>query len=243
LLNVSPAGLDSLADNIIFLVSKKYKEQVNYASTFQELQIDCDWTAKTKDNYFRLLQSLKKISRKIISCTLRLYPYKYPRTMGVPPVDKVTLMCYNLTNPLDNDNKNSILDVTELKKYLPQKYVYPLRLDIALPINSWVLCFQNHRFTGILRNQGNNIRGIAIPVKPLWYRVAMDTIIDDVYLRQGDALKYEEATEEQLQEAITVLSTRIAITPNTTISFFHLDKNAANKYSNETLDHLYNSFK
>jgi len=239
--NISKAGLDSLSDNILFLLTKKYKEQVDHEKSYQELQIDCDWTASTKDNYFFLLKALKKQTKKLISCTLRLYPYKYPNLMGVPPVDRATLMCYNLNNPLENENKNSILEVSELKKYLTRETAYPLKLDFGLPINSWILCFQNNRFTGILHNQ-NGLTQIAVPEKALWFRVVRDTVINDIFLREGDKIKYEEVSEQQLKEAVKLLKKEVGIAGGATISFFHLDKNSLNRYSNETLDYLYNSF-
>lgn len=110
---------------------------------FGEIQIDCDWTLKTKVNYFAFLNALKKISHKTISCTLRLYPFKYPEIMGTPPVDKATLMCYNLTKPLESENKNSILDNNELRSYLKNTEKYPIHLDIALPLFS--MMYQNGR--------------------------------------------------------------------------------------------------
>ena len=171
-----------------------------------------------------------------------MYPYKYPDLMGIPPVDKVTLMCYNLNNPLENENKNSILDVEELKKYLTTKKIYPLHLDIVLPINSWMLCFQNNQFAGILRNQ-DAVKEIAEPIKPLWYRITKDTVINDIFLRVGDKIKYEDVSIGQLKEVARLLKTKFNFTGTTTISFFHLDKTSLNKYSNETLDYLYNSFK
>ncbi|GAB2834691.1 hypothetical protein [Ferruginibacter profundus] len=242
LANTSQTGLDSLADNIVFLTAKKYKDKINLTNSFTELQIDCDWTASTKDKYFLLLKAIKKKSGKIISCTLRMYPYKYPELMGVPPADKVTLMCYNLNNPLENENKNSILDVAEVKKYLSAKKAYPLHLDIVLPVTSWMLCFQNNQFAGVLHNQ-DDINTIAKPIKPLWYSAVKDTVIDDIFLRVGDKIKYEEVSKEQLQELVALLKSNINFTATTTISFFHLDKAALNKYDNETLDHLYNHFK
>ena len=240
--NTAPADIDSLAGNILFLADKRYKEQMLYNEGFAELQIDCDWTASTKDKYFALLKYLKKASGKTISCTLRMYPYKYPELMGVPPVDKVTLMCYNLNNPLEHENKNSILDVAELKKYLDTKKQYPLHLDIVLPINSWMLCFKNNQFAGVLHNR-EIINNIAIPVKPLWYVVTRDTLVDDMFIRQGDMIKYEEAKEEELQAVARLLKSKLNLEKKTTISFFHLDKTSLNKYSHETLGGLYNSFK
>ena len=242
LINTTLEEIDSLAANILFLLNKRYKDQMLYNKGFEELQVDCDWTASTKDKYFLLLKSIKKNSGKLISCTLRMYPYKYPNLMGVPPVDKATLMCYNLNNPLDNENKNSILDVAELKKYLTTKQSYPLHLDLVLPVHSWMLCFQNNQFTGILSNQ-NAVNQIAQPIKPLWYSVTKDTVIGDIFLRVGDKIKYEDVSEKQLKEVAGLLKSKFNFTDTTTISFFHLDKTSLNKYSNETLDHLYNSFK
>lgn len=240
--NTAPGDIDSLAGNILFLVNKRYKEQMLYNKDFEELQIDCDWTASTRDKYFALLSSLKKASAKIISCTLRMYPYKYPELMGVPPVDKVTLMCYNLNNPLEYENKNSILDVAELKKYLDTKKTYPVHLDIVLPINSWMLCFKNNQFAGILHNR-EIMHTIAKPVKPLWYVVTRDTLVDDMFIRQGDMIKYEDAKEEELRKVARLLKNKLNLQGKTTISFFHLDKTSLNKYSHETLGDLYNSFK
>ncbi len=242
LINTILADVDSLAGNILFLASKRYKDQMLYNKDFEELQIDCDWTAATRDKYFLLLKSIKKISGKKISCTLRMYPYKYPELMGIPPVDKATLMCYNLNNPLENENKNSILDLKEIKKYLNTKRAYPLHLDIALPLHSWMLCFQNNQFAGILHNQ-DAVKEIAQPIKPLWYRITKDTVINDIFLRVGDKIKYEEVSKEQLMEVARLLKAKLNFTGTTTISFFHLDKASLNKYSNEMLDHLYNSFK
>ena len=50
-------------------------------------------------------------------------------------------------------------------------------------------------------------------------------------------------SEKQLKEVAGLLKSKFNFTDTTTISFFHLDKTTLNKYSNETLDHLYNSFK
>lgn len=59
-----------------------------------ELQIDCDWTAGTKDKYFRFLKKFKELNPgKTISVTVRMYPYKYKEKLGVPPVDRAMLMC------------------------------------------------------------------------------------------------------------------------------------------------------
>jgi hypothetical protein len=66
------AELDSLAKNIDYLVNKYNIEKHERDSVLNEIQIDCDWTLSTKDKYFYLIKSIKKLSNKKISCTLRL---------------------------------------------------------------------------------------------------------------------------------------------------------------------------
>ena len=239
--NTKQEDVNSLADNILFLIAKRYKEHGNQDSVFHEIQFDCDWTASTKEKYFALLKYLKKLTGKTISCTLRMYPYKYAEMMGVPPVDKATLMCYNLNNPLENENKNSILDADEIKKYLNTKKAYPLHLDVVLPLNSWMLYFQNNQFVALLHNQ-DNINLFAEPIKPLWYRVTKDTMVSNIFIREGDKIKYEDVSEDELKKVTALLKAKLNLSGTATISFFHLDKTTLNKYSHETVDSLYNSF-
>ncbi|WP_345200333.1 hypothetical protein [Chryseobacterium ginsengisoli] len=233
--------LDKLADNINFLISKFTKEKFNDI-TISEIQIDCDWTASTKDKYFYFLKKLKPLAQKEISCTLRLYPYKYPDKMGVPPVDKVTLMCYNLINPLENDSKNSILDLDELKSYLNTDKKYPLHMDVALPLYSWMQIYQNNQFTGVLYD-GNELKKYLKPTKPLWYEVTKDTTIDyKNYLRVGDKIKYEEITASKIDQAIAMIKKNVKLDKEITVTLFHLDENQLKNYTDAEINHFYSDF-
>ena len=160
--------LDALADNIVYLITKFNNEKLEKNTIVDEIQIDCDWTKTTRKKYFYLLKKIKQISKKEISCTLRLYPYKYSDLMGVPPVDKVTLMCYNLIKPLTNNDQNSILDINELKLYLDKKRDYPLHIDIALPVFNWTQLYQNNQFAGLKQIDKSQIQTFAKLVKPMW---------------------------------------------------------------------------
>ncbi len=237
----SKGSLDTLAKNVLFLINKQYKEKIkNSNSGYSEIQIDCDWTAKTKDNYFYLLEAIKKLSGKTISCTLRLYPYKYPDIMGVPPVNKVTLMCYNLISPLGNEDKNSILNNRELESYLRKAKKYPLHVDIALPVFSWMQIYQNNHFAGIINPGENEIK--LKQTKPLWYEVQQDKETDNLYLREGDQIKSEEATAKMIEEAISMLKKHLSFDETITVTLFHLDNMNLKKYNNETLSRFYTDF-
>ncbi len=231
--------LDTLASNIIFLVDK-YHRQVRPNGAYHELQIDCDWTASTKSQYFHLLQALKsRLHEKKLSCTLRLYPYKYSSKMGIPPVDRAMLMCYNLINPLTQEKKNSILDASELKSYLTRTSDYPVPLDVALPIYSWMQVYQYNRPAGILYRNNTQLLSIMKPVKPLWYEVMQDTVIDHLYLRRGDLIKYERGLE-QISEALNLVKSHVTFDDRATLSFFHLDAQIIQNLPYEKLDSLYN---
>lgn len=235
--------IDSLAGKMLQLTDKYYKEKFGDASAaYQELQIDCDWTAKTKDMYFALLKALKKQSKKRISCTLRLYPYKYPDKMGIPPVHKVMLMCYNLIGPLENEHKNSILSIEELVPYLKGTKDYPLPIDIALPVFSWMQVYQYDRFVGLLIPPDAKFDTYLEAENDLWFRVKKDTVIGHLYLRTGDRIKNESISDKILEEAALQLKKYIKLKKPTTIAFFHLDESHINKDNYENLNRLYATF-
>jgi hypothetical protein len=243
LFNVSKGSLDTLADNISFLVNKYYYKYIGNSHTgFREIQIDCDWTEGTKDNYFYLLRMIKAISNKSVSCTLRLYPYKYRDKMGVPPVDKAVLMCYNLTNPLTNENSNSIISTIELKKYLSKTKPYPLHIDFALPIFSWMQVYKNNQFAGIINPENHELDSLMKPIKHLWYEVTKDKELDNIYLREGDKIKSEEVTTSAVSEAILLLKKYVPFDNNETIILFHLDANNINKFDNEAISSFFADF-
>lgn len=240
-LKSSKKDLDMLADNVNFLINKYQSEKFREVSV-TEFQMDCDWTPKTKDNYFYFLQQIKNISGKQISATLRLYPYKYPDKMGVPPVDKVMLMCYNLLNPLENPSKNSILDLSELKSYLKDTRNYPKHLDVALPTYSWAQVYHNERFSAVLYTNAKQIPTILTQEKPMWYRITKDTVINNTYLRVGDKIKYEATDAAKIKSAIALLKQYIDFDKNTTVSLFHLDEKQLNTFTNEEIATFYTDF-
>lgn len=240
-------SLDQLADNIVFLIEKYSKEEYGDSGKifdYNEIQIDCDWTKSTKDKYFHLLKKIKELSKKELSCTLRLYPYKYPDIMGVPPVDKVSLMCYNLIKPLTSKEKNSILDIEELKKYLNEKKSYPVHIDVALPVFHWTQLYQNNRFVQLLDLSTEEIRSFAKPTQPLWYQIEKDTSFNygETYLKVGDQVKCEEITTSDINEAIKLIKKYIDLDKTTTITLFDLDESTFKQYTHEEISGFYSGF-
>lgn len=238
--NTSQKSLDVLADNVNFLLHKYARQGHFNGDSIAEFQMDCDWTKSTKDNYFYFLKALKKVSGKQISCTLRLYPYKYQKEMGVPPVDRVMLMCYSLNNPLDDKSANSILDMRELDSYLGGEY--PLPLDIALPTYSWMLVYQNGRFARLLRADPSDFNQTLKPLRPMWFEATQDIVVDGFYVRRGDRIKYEMVSGKQLANAVARIKKRVPLDDQITVAFFHLDQTQLKLYKSEEINHLYTLF-
>ena len=55
----------------------------------QEIQIDCDWTLASRDNYLKFINDFKNISGKKLSATIRLHQIKYYTKTKIPNVDRL----------------------------------------------------------------------------------------------------------------------------------------------------------
>lgn len=244
--NISKSELDTLADNIVFLTDKYFTERYRSITTpFSELQIDCDWTPSTRDNYFYLLKKIKNISGKTISATLRLYPYKYPEKMGILPVDRAMLMCYNLNSPLSEKTENSILENEVLESYLKGVKKYPIHVDVALPVFNWMLLYKNNMYSGIIYPQlTDKLKESLKLIKDNWFVVKKDIFIyeSNLLLKAGDKLKIEEVNEQIIGKSISLIQQHVSLDDSTVVTLFHLDEQHLKKYSNETIDSFYTDF-
>ncbi|MCE3296141.1 MAG: hypothetical protein K0R65_1855 [Crocinitomicaceae bacterium] len=233
--------LEEFASNLGFLIRKKMSEKFP-GKQLQEIQIDCDWTESTQKNYFKFLRLLKKHTDLKISATLRLYAYKFPDKMGVLPVDRAMLMCYNLLSVHQQENKNSILDLEELEKYLVGAGKYPVPLDVALPVYSAMHVYRNNSYTTTLYNDGQLDAKVLSHTKGLWYRVNTDVPLQTLFLREGDKVKYEKVSPEMLERAIRLIRSRVSLERDFTLSFFQLNEYELKQHSDEKLASYYQLF-
>ncbi|MFC7346741.1 hypothetical protein ACFQO9_08460 [Chryseobacterium zhengzhouense] len=209
-INIQKEEISFLAEKITDLIKKKISEynlKVN-----QEIQIDCDWTAGTRDDYFEFLKQLKKISQKQITCTLRLHQVKDKTLTGIPPVEKVYLMCYSTSSPLENSDKNSILDLNTLKSYLAKLEDYPIKkIEVALPIYSWGIV-TNHLGKHKLIN-ALSIKDLNNPdfkkISDSEAEILKDGFYFGNFLNKGFKIKIEEISEDQLENTIQFLDKKI----------------------------------
>jgi hypothetical protein len=225
-----------------------------------EIQFDCDWTAKTAGNYFYFLTTVRRLlpSDSIhLSATIRLHQYKYPGKTGVPPVDRGMLMLYNVSDLTQYSPVNSIFDRRKAAAYFDGSKSYSLPLDVALPAYSWGLVFRNRKFYQIengmdpgevkacsaFESEGSTAAGAQGEANGVrFYRVKRDTVLGDLFLRPGDEIKIESIDTFQLEQAAN-LSMRALNTDTFHVALFELSSDEIKQFSDETLAHIYSSYR
>jgi hypothetical protein len=227
--------LEYMAEKIAARI-KKYDTRTKYC------QIDCDWSAQSKDNYFFFLTRLKHHLDVIkLSVTLRLYQYKYPDKTGVPPADRAMLMLYNFNSPSVLRKENSIFDKAEAIKYVTDKK-YNLPIDFALPAFSWNIVYNHEdKFIGYLalKDDHKNISYLK-PTSDNLYEITQDTTIDAYYLRKGYKLKAEQIKRKELKEAYGLID-KFKNTDTFSVALFDLNDHALKALIEEDNELLYNS--
>jgi hypothetical protein len=212
---------DSLANKVYEVVARMSRQQ-NFC--VQELQIDCDWSEKTKDAYFLFLKKIKDNSNWKITATIRLHQIKFYKRTGVPPVDKGVLMYYNM-GKIAADNRNSILDNQIGEQYLDQLDQYPLTLDLALPCFQWWIQLRNGQPIALISKWNHSPKSANDQFESNGlerYRVKSAGFYSGHYLQEGDVLKLEKSDETQVIQAARILQKRIR-EPFEEVIFFELD--------------------
>ncbi len=107
--------------------------ETNDIKNVREIQIDCDYTAKSRKNYYEFLNEIHSQFSQL-STTIRLHQL----SMEAPPVDYGVLMIYNTGDPRKFEERNPILDIRDVQPYLRSLNDYPLPLAAAYPVYSWL---------------------------------------------------------------------------------------------------------
>jgi hypothetical protein len=220
----SPAQIQQLARQLARFSETSCQQQ---QWTIPELQIDCDWSAKTAAPYFELLRALKKqpfIHTKTLSVTLRLHQVKYRAQSGIPPADRCMLMAYNMGSFRNPNATNSILDEATAKDYLQTLDQYPLPLDLAVPIFRWTLWYRQGRFLGILRGiDPEQLSGqpfLQQAQSTNLYRCTQSREWAGYQLQSGDLLKAESPQPEAVADVVAYVARKL---PHSfTLAFYHL---------------------
>jgi hypothetical protein len=231
-------NLNVLAAKITKFVTAKIKQ--GGKEDFKELQIDCDWTEKTRDNYFKLLEELGKLNQgKVLTTTLRLHQLKNQLKSGIPPVDKVLLMCYNMGNLRKYGTQNSIIDLKEFSKYVDENIAeYPKPVDVALPLFSWTVVFKYGSYKGIAKRVSK--QELLDPI--LFYRqpnglYMAQKDLPALGISKGDEIRREESNFAANKEITAYLAQHLSKKPLNLI-FYHLDETLLKDYKIDELEEI-----
>jgi len=128
-----------LAEKIVKRI--RQMNETNDIKPVREIQIDCDYTSKSKKVYYQFLEEVKQAWGQTLSTTIRLHQL----SMEAPPVDYGVLMIYNTGDPKKWEERNPILDIRDVQPYLKRLDSYPLPLAAAYPVYQWVRTIRNIR--------------------------------------------------------------------------------------------------
>ena len=128
-----------LAEKIVKRI--RQMNETNDIKHVSEIQIDCDYTSKSRKNYYQFLDEVKEACGQTLSTTIRLHQL----SMEPPPVDYGVLMIYNTGDPRKWEERNPILDIRDVQPYLKQLDSYPLPLAAAYPVYQWVRTIRSIR--------------------------------------------------------------------------------------------------
>ena len=138
---------DSLARRLAERI--RQMNETNGLAPASEVQIDCDYTARSRQPFYHFLSELRGLlsaAGSQLSATIRLHQLAMP----APPVDYGVLMLYNTGDPrrfadrhaadgrLLEEGRNPVLDRRDVAPYLRYLDGYSLPLGAAYPVYQWV---------------------------------------------------------------------------------------------------------
>lgn len=225
-LQIEDSALKPLAQNVLNKIQTQYAKLKTIP--LKELQIDCDWSEKSRYNFFRFLELLQEMGRKDniqISATIRLHQLRYPQVTGLPPIQRGTLMFYNMGEVAKMETTNSILDLDIAQAYLEQVSPYPIQLDIALPLFSWGVVFRQKRLVNLLSQITlNELADTSkfLPLDQSYFKVKKNHYQNSIYLYKNDLIRWEEVSLNDLKTSARILR-KYTNRDSLRLTFYHLD--------------------
>ncbi|MEC5164513.1 hypothetical protein RCH18_000229 [Flavobacterium sp. PL11] len=235
MLNKATDVNDLAKKTIEYIIQINNKNKIN----IQEIQIDCDWTLASREQYLQFIETFKKVSNKKLSATIRLHQIKYYTKTKIPAVDKGVLMYYNM-GVIAADSLNSIYDKNIADRYLKSLENYPLQLDIALPIYSWGVHIRDQQVIGlrnkILLSEFKKDSNFAFNNKN-YFRVKYSNYKNGRFYKSNDIVKLERISRHNLIEMASDLREHLKKTPQEII-FYDLDELNLKDYEKNIFEHV-----
>lgn len=230
---------DAIADYPKF-IDKMYMRVADMAEAncikFSEIQIDCDWTESSSEQYFAFMKDFKAMLEPKgidLSTTIRLFQLGY----DTPAADYGVLMCYNTGDIRSWETDNSILDINDVKPYLGKLSKCKLPLSVAFPCFSWDVSFDDEKY----------IMGIEYDNLDFSNTERFKKISDNRYeiISNDNAgywspsyYRHEEVSANDILEAKDLILKRMFSSP-CQIVMYHLDSVNLSKYTDDDIEKIY----
>lgn len=236
--------MDSIPEKLVDRVLQM--NETNDVTGVRELQIDCDWTSQTQDDYFAFLGKVRALLKEHgmrLSVTIRLHQLNLPP----PPADYGVLMMYNTGDFREKSDRNPILDYRDAYPYLKHLASYKLPLCSAWPCYSWNLLYSDNQFKGILYDVDLADSNVYREVAPGRHVVISSRALpepnsdgsDMTWVNVGDSVITVKPTASQIMHIVeAVEKERPGINKQTII--YSLDKKSIQNYDNEFYQTLLN---
>jgi hypothetical protein len=204
-----------------------------------EIQLDCDWAAATRERFFTFLRALRNgfPTAMKFSVTLRLHQLKFRERVGVPPVERATLMLYNMGKIEDSDPGNSIIDPSVLRSYVGALSDYPVPFDLALPIFRWGLVYRLGRLSRIVPDLGADELAASGAFRSLGegrFRCERQAWICGDLFHAGDLLRLEEADYPVVRECLDLVAPQMPSPPSRLV-LYHLQNSLLERFGHNNI--------
>lgn len=179
---------ETLAEKLVKRI--RQMNETNDIVGVREIQIDCDYTAKSRRMYYRFLEAVKKAWGGCLSTTIRLHQL----SMKAPPVDYGVLMVYNTGNPQNYTERNPILDLRDVTPYLRYLCDYPLPMAAAYPVFSWLRTIQGVHVTHTV--EADEILRVQTAIEQK--RPTLGNAVVTYHLDKENINRYKQETYEKI---------------------------------------------
>ncbi len=213
-----------------------------------ELQLDCDWTDSTRDGFFGLLTELQTAAAVPLTSTIRLHQVKYRERTGIPPVERGTLMFYNMGTFSADPEARMIFDAESAANYLARIDDYPLPLDVALPIWSWTVHVRDELVVGLMQSTDP----AELPALdflaadgPDRFVATRSAFLHGTMLREGDVLKIEVTGPAETLGAARMIAPHLSasISGPRTVTLFDLSERNLTRHGTDQLDTVFQAIR
>lgn len=188
--------------------------ETHHIGKVHEIQIDCDWTPSTRKTFFHFMETLRSMAKEegiSLSSTIRLHQL----SQKAPPADRGVLMMYNTGDFTKLSCEHPILDMRDVKPFLPALKKYSLPLSAAYPLYRWRIVFRNGRYVGILHTDDE------LPILPG----------DSIVIRQPELEEILKA-----KQAVTQQNARA----NNEVILFDLNNTNISRFKKEDYEKIFN---